>query len=178
MNKQIKNICICSVAAALISVLSPISLPIGVISVTLSLFIIYTLAAILKPYQILIALLIYVIIGAIGLPVFSNFKGGISVLFGITGGYIVGYFPAVLIISFMVYKHKDKVYLYPISMVIGTVICYLIGTVWFVLVAQTTFIYALSVCVVPFIIFDLIKIAFATIISYLINKKNLKIINE
>lgn len=178
MNKQIKNICLCAIAAALISVLSPISIPIGVISITLSLFIIYTLAAILKPSQILIALLIYVIIGSIGLPVFSNFKGGISVIFGITGGYIIGYFPAVLIISLMVYNHKNKVYLYPISMVIGTVICYLIGTIWFVIVAQTTFTYALSVCVFPFIPFDLIKIAAATIISYLINKKNLKIINE
>ncbi len=171
MNKKIKEICICSIAGALISVISPISIPIGVISVTLSLFIIYTLAAILKPYQIVIALLIYVILGAIGLPIFSNFSGGISIILGVTGGYIVGYFPAVLIISFAIYKNKSKIYLYPLSMIIGTIICYLIGTIWFKVIADSSIGYALSVCVVPFIPFDLIKIILATSISYMLNKR-------
>lgn len=171
MNKKIKELCICAISAALISVISPISIPIGVISVTLSLFIIYTLAAILKPYQILISVLIYIIIGIIGLPVFSNFSGGLAIVTGITGGYLIGYFPTVLIISLIIRKNKNRIYMYPIAMIIGGIACYIVGTIWFVLMTNTTISYALSVCVIPFIPFDIIKIIFATFASYLINRR-------
>lgn len=176
MNKKIKELCICSIAAALICVISPHSIPIGVISVTMSLFIIYTLACILKPHQIVVSVIIYIILGSIGLPVFSNYGGGMHFIAGITGGYLIGYVPAVFVISLIINKNKNKLIIYPIAILLGELICYTIGTIWFMFIAKTSFSYAMSVCVIPFIPFDIVKIIFAIIIGYKINnyKSSLK----
>ena len=171
MNKKIKDIAIISVAAAMICVLSPISIPIGDVPISLATFIIYLIAAILGPKKGTISVLVYILVGIIGVPVFSNYRAGISVIVGVTGGYIVGFIPLALLTGIFTYKFKNKIWMYPIGMILGTIVCYFIGTVWYMFNTNNNLISSLLVCVVPFLLFDLIKIVLSSVLAYLINKK-------
>lgn len=171
MNKKIKDIAIISVAAAMICVLSPISIPIGDVPISLATFIIYLIAAILGPKKGTISVLVYILVGIIGVPVFSSYRAGISVIVGVTGGYIVGYIPLALLTGIFTYKFKNKIWMYPIGMILGTIVCYFIGTVWYMFNTNNNLISSLLVCVVPFLLFDLIKIVLSSVLAYLINKK-------
>ncbi|MDY3899015.1 MAG: biotin transporter BioY [Bacilli bacterium] len=171
MNKKIKDIAIISVAAAMICVLSPISIPIGDVPISLATFIIYLIVAILGPKKGTISVLVYILVGIIGVPVFSNYRAGISVIVGVTGGYIVGYIPLALLTGIFTYKFKNKIWMYPIGMILGTIVCYFIGTVWYMFNTNNNLISSLLVCVVPFLLFDLIKIVLSSVLAYLINKK-------
>ena len=102
-------------------------------------------------------------LGAVGLPVFSNFSGGVQKLFGVTGGYIIGYLALAGIVSLMTCTINKK-YTYPLSMILGTVVLYLIGTVWFIVQTDSAVGAALMSCVVPFIPGDLVKIAAASVL--------------
>lgn len=171
MNKKIKDIAIISVAAAMICVVSPVSIPIGDIPISLATFIIYLIAAIIGPKKGTISVLVYILVGIIGIPVFSNYRAGISVIVGVTGGYIVGYIPLALLTGIFTYKFKNKIWMYPIGMILGTIVCYFIGTVWYMFNTNNNLISSLLVCVVPFLLFDLIKIVLSSVLAYLINKK-------
>lgn len=171
MNKKIKDIAIISVAAAMICVVSPVSIPIGDIPISLATFIIYLIAAIIGPKKGTISVLVYILVGIIGVPVFSNYRAGISVIVGVTGGYIVGYIPLALLTGIFIYKCKGKIWMYPIGMILGTIVCYFIGTVWYMFNTNNNLISSLLVCVVPFLLFDLIKIVLSSVLAYLINKK-------
>ena len=83
---KIKRITTISILAALLCVLSPISIPIGAIPISLSTFVIYVIAAILSPLDTVFVILLYIALGAIGIPVFSSYRSGIGTLFGLTGG--------------------------------------------------------------------------------------------
>lgn len=171
MNKKIKDIAIISVAAAMICVVSPVSIPIGDIPISLATFIIYLIAAILGPKKGTISAFVYILVGIIGIPVFSSYRAGISVIVGVTGGYIVGYIPLALLTGIFTYKFKNKIWMYPIGMILGTIVCYFIGTVWYMFNTNNNLISSLLVCVVPFLLFDLIKIVLSSVLAYLINKK-------
>lgn len=112
-----------------------------------------------------IAVLIYIVLGACGVPVFSGFKAGAQVLAGATGGYIVGYVFLALIEGVIIDKFEDKKFVYPLAMVLGTAVLYAFGTAWFIAIMKTTFVAALLTCVVPFLVGDALKIAAATAIS-------------
>lgn len=171
MNKKIKDIAIISVAAAMICVVSPVSIPIGDIPISLATFIIYLIAAIIGPKKGTISAFVYILVGIIGVPVFSNYRAGISVIVGVTGGYIVGYIPLALLTGIFIYKCKGKIWMYPIGMILGTIVCYFIGTVWYMFNTNNNLISSLLVCVVPFLLFDLIKIVLSSVLAYLMNKK-------
>ena len=171
MNKTIQKISFIAILAAFLCVLSPWSIPIGDIPVTLATFALYLIGGLTKKFDGLLVVLVYIFIGIIGIPVFSSFRGGIGVVLGATGGYIIGYLPAVIIISFLTCINKKQFFLYPLSMVLGTIICYFVGTIWYMFQTENSLAYALTVCVVPFIIFDIIKIIVASIVAYIINVK-------
>ncbi len=171
MNKKIKDIAIISVAAAMICVVSPVSIPIGDIPISLATFIIYLIAAIIGPKKGTISVLVYILVGIIGVPVFSNYRAGISVIVGVTGGYIVGYIPLALLTGIFIYKCKGKIWMYPIGMILGTIVCYFIGTIWYMFNTHNNLMGSLLVCVVPFLLFDLIKIVLSSVLAYLMNKK-------
>lgn len=171
INSKIKYISITSLFAALICVISPFSISVGVIPFSFSTFIIYIIGALSKKSMSFISILIYIFIGIIGLPVFSNFTGGIGSILGPTGGFIIGYIPCIFIISLFVNIRRQNILLYPLSMIIGTLILYIFGCIWFMIQAQNTFIESLIITVLPFILFDIIKIILASICSYIINNK-------
>ena len=117
-----------------------------------------------------LAVLIYILLGAVGLPVFSGFKGGIGALLGTTGGYIVGFLASALVMWGMEKAFGKAKWVLPVSMVLGLIACYAIGTVWFMVVyARNTgavgMMTVLGWCVFPFILPDLLKIGLALFLT-------------
>jgi len=159
--------------AALIAACSWIQIP-ATVPFTLQTFGVFLAAGLLGGRRGTIAVLIYILIGAVGLPVFAGFKGGIGALLGTTGGYIIGFIFSALIMwlfekIFKNFKGKKWIPL-GISMVLGLIVCYAFGTAWFITVYTNTkepagILTALSWCVFPFIIPDMIKIALALMLT-------------
>jgi biotin transport system substrate-specific component len=112
-----------------------------------------------------------VLLGVVGLPIFSGFQGGIGKLLGPTGGYILGYFFLVFIAGFISEKGKGKRLWYAIGMVIGTALLYAFGTIWLAKQLNMTFAAALAVGVIPYIIGDVVKMAICLIIAPEIKKR-------
>ena len=113
---------------------------------------------------------LYILLGLVGVPVFSGFTGGVSKLAGATGGYIVGYIPMVALAGFLMSK-SDKWWLHLLAMVAGEVVLYLIGTVWFCVQAGKTASAALAICVYPFIPLDIVKMVIVVLIGPMISSR-------
>ena len=101
MNMKTKDLTQIALLSALICILAPWSVPVGPVPVTLATFAIYTVSAAAGKRKGVVAVLVYLLIGAIGLPVFSNFTGGAQKVLGVTGGYMVGYVPMAFITGWM-----------------------------------------------------------------------------
>ena len=164
-NPIVKSICLVGVFTALMCVLSPLSIPLDPVSITLATLVIYIIGATFDYKIAVLPVVLYLLLGMAGLPVFSKFQGGIQVLFGPTGGYLFGYIPCVFLISLLISKFPNKKWLYPIAMIIGTAVLYAFGTLWFVLYLKYDIYKALLVCVVPFLPGDTFKIALACLIG-------------
>lgn len=116
------------------------------------------------------AVLVYILMGAVGIPVFAGFQGGIGVIFNTTGGYIVGFLCSALIMWAAESLFGKKPLVRLLSMAAGLIACYVLGTIWFMVVyGRTTgavgLMTVLGWCVIPFIIPDLVKIGLAYFIS-------------
>lgn len=175
-----KSIIITGLFAAIICVFSVMTIPIGSVPITLSIFAVFLTAIVLGFKKGTLAVLIYILLGGIGLPVFSSFRGGISVLLGPTGGYIIGYiFIAVIVgLSADLTKHFSAIKKYVIigiSSIFALAICYTFGTAQFIFITKNTLTASLAACVYPFIPFDLIKIVAALFIGNVL-KSRLKIL--
>lgn len=164
---KIRNLSIIGIFTGMLCIIAPISFPLVPVSITLASFGIYLIGTLFDYKKALIIVLLYIVLGAIGLPVFSNFEGGLSKLISPTGGYIIAYIPCVLLISLLITKFKQYKFIYPIALTIGTLLLYVIGTIWFMLYMEgsLSFTQALLVCVVPFIFGDVIKICVAIVIG-------------
>ena len=156
LNDRLKSIIRIAVMTALISALSPLSIPIGVVPISLSTFIIMISAFVLNPYESLISVLMYIVLGAMGLPIFSSFTGGLSKLASPTGGYIFGYL--FIPLPFFFIKDRENVLLNIIALLIGNILLYILGTLWLKFFLDIPIGKALMVGVIPFIITDLLKV--------------------
>ena len=155
---------------AVTCILAPLSIPIGPVPISFTNLAIYLSLYLLGWKRGTISYLIYLLIGLIGLPVFSGFTGGPAKLAGPTGGYIIG-FIAMAIIAGLVIDHFHKPWIQLIGMIVGTIVCYIFGTAWFCSVAKSTVAGALAICVFPFIPADLVKMVIAMIIGPMIKKR-------
>ena len=162
-----------AIGAALIAVCSMISIP-TVVPFTLQTFAVFTVLSLLDGKRGTLSVVVYILMGAVGLPVFSGFKGGIGVLFGNTGGYILGFvFMGLIYMLLLTLSGKNsghKLLTEAAVLLLGLLVCYAFGTAWFmVLYLKTTgevgLRTVLSWCVFPFIIPDLLKLAIALFIS-------------
>ncbi len=168
--------------SAVLCVISPFTIPIpfSPVPMSLALFGLYLTAMLLGAKKGVVSVLIYLLLGTVGLPVFSGLSGGVGILLGPTGGYLIGYVPCALVIGWM---RRDVAKKGSLSnrwqmvwnggaMAIGTVVCYTFGTVWFVIVMKGTYTLpqALVVCVVPYLIFDVVKILAAAVIGVPVQK--------
>ena len=122
----------------------------------------------------LLSIFIYIGIGAVGFPAFSGFQGGAGVLLGPTGGYITGFVFIILAVGIAKKLFPDSFFAEIFSLITGLALCYLFGTIWFMLVSKTDFISAIIICVLPYVVFDGMKILLALILC----KKLRKIINK
>ena len=156
--------------AAVTCILAPLSIPIGPVPISFTNLAIYLSLSLLVWKKGTISYLIYLLLGLVGLPVFSGFTGGPSKLAGPTGGYIIG-FIVMAVIAGLVIDNCRKPWIQLIGMIVGTIVCYLFGPIWFCLVANYTFKAALAVCVIPFIPADLVKMIIAMIIGPMIKKR-------
>ncbi len=175
LNFSVKNLCIAAVLTALCCVLSPLSVSIGPVPISLGTFCIFLTAAILPWNLSVVSTVVYILIGIVGLPVFTGFRGGAQVLAGPTGGYIVAYPFMALIISFITRSFIKRGSVYHIaamivSMILALAFCYLLGTAWFVISMGSTVSAALAACVIPFIWADALKIAAATVLGFSVTK--------
>ncbi len=152
--------------AALIAVCSWISVP-TVVPFTMQTFAVYVAAALLGGKLAALCIALYMALGAVGLPVFAGFRGGVGVLVGATGGYIWGFLALALILGLCTKFIKNRRIATAVGMLLGTAVCYLFGTVWYVLFYNggKAFSAALMLCVVPFILPDLLKMALALFVS-------------
>lgn len=173
--REIAYIGLCT---ALIAVCSWISIPLTV-PITLQTFAIFLTVALLGLKNGTITVLVYILLGAIGLPVFSGFKSGAAVLLGTTGGYIIGFlFSAIVVGLILKFFGKSTLVMF-ISMIIGLIVCYIFGTIWFMIVYMKNtgdigLVSVLSWCVIPFIIPDIIKIILAIILYKPLSKELIK----
>ena len=160
----------CAIMAALLCILAPVSVPVGPVPVTLATLVLYLSVWVLDTKGAVIAAALYLLLGAVGLPVFAGYSGGIAPIIGPTGGYLIGYLLLVLISGLFNKASHDRVVLTGLGMVAGTVVLYAFGTIWFIIQTKSDIIYALTVCVLPFIGFDLAKIVLACAVGRPVSK--------
>lgn len=166
---QTRDIVYIGIFTSMIAICSWISIP-AAVPFTLQTIGVFTAVGVLGGKRGTLTVLSYILLGAIGLPVFSGFSGGIGALFGTTGGYIMGFlFSALLMWGMETVFGRSKIVL-SISMIAGLVVCYIFGTAWFMAVymRNTGAIgvgTVLSWCVIPFVIPDIIKIAIALLMT-------------
>ena len=153
-----------AVMAAVMCVLSPLSIPIGAVPISLANFVICLTAWLLGPKFGTLSVVIYLAIGLIGVPVFSGYGAGLAKVAGPTGGYLVGYLLLAFIGGLFIEKSNGQP-------VLGDAACYVLGTAWFVFQMQCELGYALTVCVYPFIVLDLAKIVVSCIVGALLRKR-------
>ncbi len=172
----IKNITLIGVFTALFCVVAPFSMPIGVVPISLATFMVYLISAIFEPWIAPAIVGCYILLGSLGLPVFASFKGGFAVILGPTGGFIWGYLLCAVVESLLTYIFKNKKWMVPVAMVAGTVLIYGFGLAFFLIYmnGSYSFLKALQVCVIPFLLGDAIKIATATALSYVLRPIYLK----
>lgn len=164
-----KSLVVAAFFVAFICILAPFSLYLGTIPITLGLFAVCVSSALLGSKKGVIAVLIYLFIGAIGVPVFAGFLGGAQVLFRHTGGYLWGYIPCAFIVGFGCERFSFK-WRVPIFVTLGVISCNLIGTLWYMVTMNLTFFYALEVTMVSFILGDTVKIAACSILIPILKK--------
>ncbi len=168
-----KEMALTGLLTAIICVLAPFALniPISPVPISLATLAIYFVLTIGGIKLGTISVIIYILLGLVGVPVFASFRSGPSVLLGPTGGYIIGYIFLALVAGFFVQKWPEKILLHVLGMILGTAACYLFGTVWFMISLNYDLLKALAVCVIPYIPGDIAKFVIALLIGTPIRKR-------
>ena len=165
MSKKHSNIlelCTIGLITSLLCVIAPLSIPLPVgVPITLQTFMITFIAIVLGAKRSLIATFLYVLLGALGLPVFSNYSGGWQMIIGPTGGFILS-FPlmAYIIGAISNARHNKKVSII-VGVIIGTLINFLSGTIVFCFATKSSLYVGVTSCILPFIIPTIIKVCLA-----------------
>ena len=170
--KNLRLLTASAVFAAILCVTAPFSIPVGIIPISLATFSVYLASATLGWRGGTLAVICYVALGAAGLPVFAGFAGGIGKLLSPTGGFIIGYIPCAALCGLISrFKHKVSVLRNLLGIIAGAAACYACGIIGYMIVTSSSFSSAITVCVVPFILPEIIKIVLASVLSALITKE-------
>ena len=151
----------CAMFTALTAVLAQISLPIGPVPINLAHVAIFLAAGLLGAKYGALSQIVYLLLGA---PVFSGFSGGIGALAGPTGGFLIGYIACAFVTGWLI-QHSGSSMKHSIpAMSAGMLLTYTFGLVWYRLITGASFRTALSVCVLPFLLGDSLKILLASVL--------------
>lgn len=199
MKYNIQNLTITALMAAIICIMGPIVIPIGTVPMSFTNLAIYLTILLLDKKKAVLSVGIYLLIGFIGLPVFSGFTGGAGKMFGPTGGYLIGYLALSWISGSILEKwtevgkkkyilmkkyekvsfgkrkveKKDRIRMVKIflSLMAGTICLYVVGTLWLMQQSELDFLTALSIGVFPFVVFDVLKIIAALMLGQAVKKR-------
>lgn len=162
-----KQMVLIALMTAVTCVLGPLSIPLPFSPVPISLtnFAIFLAIFILGMKNGTISFIIYLLLGAVGVPVFSSFRGGLQVLAGPTGGYLIGFIFLALIMGFALDHFDRKLVPTIIGMIIGMAVCYAFGTVWLAKLLSLSFKEGLMMGVIPYLAGDVAKIIIAAIVG-------------
>ena len=164
-----------AVMAAVLCVLGPLTVPIGAVPISLANFVICLTAWLLGPKFGTLSVVIYLALGAIGIPVFSGYGAGLAKLAGPTGGYLVGYLLLAFIGGMFIEKSKGNPVVSAVGLVLGDAACYVLGTIWFMVLTGLDLPTSLTYCVIPYLPGDVIKIALASLLTIQLDKRMPKI---
>lgn len=159
---KIRFMALCALFAALMCLCAWLSIPTPVGVISMQTFGLFLTLGVLGGQKGCLVCLLYLLLGAVGLPVFTGFRGGIGVLLGPTGGYIGGF-----LVGALVYWTLTSLKVRPLpAMICSQLVCYLCGTVWYkVLFPQTGLWAVMLTCILPYLIPDAFKIALAFSLS-------------
>ena len=165
---KVKNMALCGLFTAVLTVCAWLSVPVGDQVVTLQTFGIFLTLTLLGGKRGTVTVLVYLLLGAVGAPVFSGFRGGLGALLSTTGGYIFGFMLTSLVYWLLTSLNSAPV-MRLFAMVIGLFLCYLCGSVWYMThylsQGAVTFSLVFLKCVLPYLIPDAIKLAAAWVLT-------------
>ena len=165
-SNNVRRMVLCAMFTALVAVCSQIAVPMpwGV-PINLALFAVYMAGTMLGPVWGTASQVVFIALAAIGVPVLANFQGGPSAIFGKTGGYAIGYILTALITALLSKVLGRKFWALCVAMVVGCAACYVLGTIWFMILTGADLVSALGWCVLPYLPGDDVKIALASALT-------------
>ena len=174
---KIQNLTMIALMAAILCVVGPFVVPLGMVPLSLTNMVIYLMVLLLDKKRATITIAIYLLIGFVGLPVFAGFTAGVGKLLGPTGGFLIGYLAlggiaGTILDTFSKTKGTGELKMIQmLALSVGTFVLYIIGTVWLMVQSKLTLASALSIGVLPFVVFDMIKIVVAIVLGNSIKKR-------
>lgn len=164
MNNKTRTLVFCAMFTALTAICSQIAIPLpGDVPLSLATFVVMLSGALLGRFGGAVSMIVYVLLGAVGVPVFAGFRGGLDRVVGPTGGYIIGYIFMALVIGLIVSFLGTRFWASAFAMLTGAVVCYAFGTAWYMISTGSALWPALLACVIPFLPGDAIKIGLAAV---------------
>lgn len=169
---SVRGMAFTAIAAAIICIAAPFCVPMPTgVPISIATFAVMLSGALLGKAKGTAAVVVYILLGLVGLPVFSGFMGGFAQLGSLTGGYIIGYIPCAFCTGLFVERFGGSALSMAAGMTLGTLSLYIVGTAWFVLLTGSGLAAALVSCVVPFLLGDALKIAAACAVAIPLRKK-------
>ena len=172
-NTRVRSLTLAALFAALTAVCSQIQIPLPLVPINLALFSVHLCGALLGAKYGAVSMTVYLLLGLIGAPVFTGMGAGPAVLFGKTGGYILGYVLAALIAGLWRERWGYSFLRLCLGMALGTLACYALGTAYFMFVTHMNLLVSLTYCVFPFLPGDAVKIALAAWLAVRLSKTSL-----
>ena len=164
---SVRDICYAGLFAAVIAVMAQISIPMPLgVPMTMQTFAITLAAVVLGAKLSALSSLIYLILGAVGIPVLANFSGGFDKFVGPTGGFLISFPLMAFIIGWGAEHRKDFKGAYVLALIVGTLVNYVVGVALFCVVTNGSVAAGITACVLPFIPTAIIKAVLASIIGF------------
>lgn len=162
---SVQDICSIAIMTAITVVMAQISIPMPMgVPMTMQTFAITLAGVILGSKKGGLSILVYVLLGAIGVPVFAGFSGGVQNLIGPTGGFIIS-FPIMAYVIGLGVEHRKKKGMFVLMLILGTVLNYVIGVAMFCIIMNSSVMTGITACVLPFIPTAIIKAVVAALLG-------------
>lgn len=163
---KMKHMVLCSMFSALLAICAWIAFPLGDVAITLQTFGVFLCLGTLGGKQGTISILVYLLLGSIGLPVFSGFRGGLGALLGTTGGYLTGFLFSALLYWLMTALCGNGPKTQLTATAAGLLICYIFGSLWYYALyvqgsTPVTIGFIIIKCILPYVLPDIIKLILA-----------------